>query len=45
MASSPGVLTLVEGEGRDKQQTELLRDARVNNAWSNMIPGNPKEKI
>lgn len=45
MVSSPGVLTLVEGGGRDKQQTELLRDARVNNAWSNMIPGNLKEKI
>lgn len=45
MVSSPVVLTLVEGGGGDKQQTELLHDEYVNNAWSNMMLGNLKEKI
>ena len=44
MVSSPVVLTLVDGEGRDKQQTKLLHDEHANNACSNMILGNLKEK-
>lgn len=45
MVSSPVVLTLVKGGGRDKQQTKLLHNEYVNSAWSDMILGNLKEKI